>query len=214
MDSKHTPNDVPYTLSARWFGPFRVLEVRGAQAILDLPPSFGKTHNRINTSRLKFFEARDELGASDTVPEPLLGHDRVLHYEIKRICNARTHKKVRELWVEWQGYDQSQNGWVSRESLMQDVPALVWAFERNPSNFTPRASAPKRASVVPRSVSVVPTEANLVASSVVGTAGGGYIVMVQPKNKGPSQRPKSVVVSDRRSHTGGARIGLRSQMHC
>ena len=82
---------------------------------------------------------------------------------------------------------------------MQDVPALVWAFERNPSNFTPRASAPKRASVVPRSVSVVPTEANLVSSSVVGMAGGGHIVMVQPTNKEQSQRPKSVVVSDRRS---------------
>ena len=67
-----------------------------------------------------------------------------MHHEIKRICNARTHKKVREFWVEWQGYDQSQNGWASRESLMQDVPAAVWAVERNPSNFTPRASAPKR----------------------------------------------------------------------
>ena len=29
---------------------------------------------------------------------------------------------------------------------MQDVLALVWAFERNPSNFTPKASAPKRVS--------------------------------------------------------------------
>ena len=41
-ESKHTPHDVPYKLSARWFGPFRVLEVRGAQAILDLPPSLVK----------------------------------------------------------------------------------------------------------------------------------------------------------------------------
>jgi len=179
MDFKQTPNNVPYKLSARWFGPFRVLEVRGAQAILDLPPSFGKTHNHINMSQLKFLEARDaELGEIDTAPEPLLGHDGVMHYEIKRICNARTHKKVRELWVEWQGYNQLQNSWVSRESLMQDVPALVWAFGRNPSNFTPRTSAPKLASVVPRSVSVVPTEANLVSSSVVGMAGGGHIAMV------------------------------------
>jgi len=186
MDSKHTPNDVPYKLSARWFGPFRVLEVRCAQTILDLPPSFGKTHNRINMSRLEFFEARDaELVESDTAPEPLLGHDGVMHYEIKRICNACTHKKVRELWVEWQGYDQSQNGWVFRESLMQDVPALVWAFERNLSNFTPRASAPKRASVEPRSVSVVPTTENLVASSALGSACVGSIVMFKPKNKGP-----------------------------
>ena len=142
-----------YKLTAWWFGPFKVLEVRGAQAILDLPPSFGKTHNQIYMSWLKFFEARDaELGEGETAPEPLLGHDGVMHYEINRICNARTHKKVSELWVEWQGYNQLQNGWVSRESLMDDVPALVWGFEWNPSNFTPRASAPKRASVVPRSV--------------------------------------------------------------
>jgi len=104
MDSKHTPNDVLYKLTARWFGPFKVLEVRGTQAILNLPPLFGKTHNQINISRLKFFEARDaELGESDTAPEPLLGHDGVMHYEIKRICNSRTHKKVWEPWVEWQG---------------------------------------------------------------------------------------------------------------
>ena len=63
-------------------------------------------------------------------------------------------------------------------------------------------------------LSVVQTEANLVASSVVGTAGGGHIVMVQPTNKGQSQLPKSVVVSHRRSHTGGVRTGLRSQMNC
>jgi len=120
---------------------------------------------------LKFFGARDaKLGEGDTAPEPLLGHDGATHYEIKRICNTRTHKKVRELWVECQWYDQPQNGRVSRESLMQDVLALVWAFERNPSNFTPRASAPKRASVVPRSVLVVPTPGHLVTSSALGKA--------------------------------------------
>jgi len=212
MDSKHTPNDVPYKLTARWFSPFKVLKVRGAQAILDLPPLFGKTHNRINMSWLKFFEARDaELGEADAAPEPLLGHDGVMHYEIKRICNARTHKKVRELWVEWQGYDQSQNGWVSRESLMQDVPALVWAFERNPSNFTPRASAPKRASVVPRSVSVVHTSGRIVTSPALVAAVSGPIVMVTPKNKVQSQTTKSVVVSLGHSSVGNPRTGLRSQ---
>ena len=161
-------------------------------------------------SRLKFFGARDaKLGEGDTAPEPLLGHDGATHYEIKRICNTRTHKKVRELWVECQWYDQPQNGRVSRESLMQDVLALVWAFERNPSNFTPRASAPKRASVVPRSVSVVPTLGHLVTSSALGTAVSGHIVIVKPKNKGQPQRPKSLLVSASRSNTGVARAGLQ-----
>jgi len=95
MDSKHTLNDVPYKLTAQWVGPFKVLEVRGVKAILDLPPSFGKTHNQITMSQLKFFKVRDaKLSEADATPEPLLGHDGVMHHKIKRICNDRTHKKV------------------------------------------------------------------------------------------------------------------------
>jgi len=63
---------------------------------------------------------------------------------------------------------------------MQDVLALVWAFEWNPSNFTPRELAPKRESVVPRSMSVVPTSGHLVASSALVAAVSGPIVIVKP----------------------------------
>jgi len=137
-----------------------------------------------------------------------------MHCEIKRICNARTHKKVLQFWVEWQGYDQSQNWWVSRESLMQDVPVLVWAFDRNLSNVTPRASAPKQASVVPRSVSVVQTSGHMVASSALVAAVSGPIVMVTPKNKAQSQSTKPAVVALGRSSVGSLRAGLRSQKGC
>jgi hypothetical protein len=161
---------------------------------------------------LKFFEARDaELCEADTAPEPLLGHDGVMHYEINRICNARTHTKVREFWVEWQGYDQSPNSWVSRESLMQDVPALVWAFEQNPSNFKPRASAPTCVSVVPRSVSVMPTLVRTGTSPALVAAVSGPIMMVKPTTKVQSQKKKSVKVSLGSSGVGNPRTGLRSQ---
>ena len=89
------------------------------------------------------------------MPSTFLGSRWVPHYEIKRICNARCHKGVGELWVEWQGYDQSQNGWVARSSLLQDVPHLVHAFEANPSVFKARKSAPMRASTAVRD-SVLP----------------------------------------------------------
>ena len=94
---------------------------------------------------------------------------------------------------------------------MQDMPSLVWAFERNPSNFTSTASAPKRASVVPRSVLVMPTSGHLVACSALVAAVSGPIAMVKPKNKVQPQSTKSVVVSNRRSSLGNARTGLRSQ---
>ena len=105
---------------------------------------------------MKFSESRDsKLGSANVCPEPLWGHHGVPHYKIKRICNARCHKGIYKLWVEWQGYDQSQNGWVALSSLLQDVPHLVHAFEANPSVFKSRKSAPKRASTVVRD-SVLP----------------------------------------------------------
>jgi len=157
MDSRHTPNDIPFKLTARWFGPFTVVQVKGAQATLDLPPTFGKAHRQVNIARLKFFEPRDStLGDANLRPQPLWGHDGVPHYEISRICNARCHKGVDELWVEWKGYDQSQNGWVARSSLLHDVPHLVHAFEANPSVFTTRKSAPKRASTAVKDATLPP----------------------------------------------------------
>jgi len=53
MDSRHNPNDIPFKLTARWFGPFTVLQVKGAQATLDLPSTFGKAHHLEYGSRAK-----------------------------------------------------------------------------------------------------------------------------------------------------------------
>jgi len=54
---------VPCKLTASWFGPFVVLEGKGAQVTLDLPATFGKAHWRVN---IKFFEARDaQFGTAD-----------------------------------------------------------------------------------------------------------------------------------------------------
>jgi len=75
----------------------------------------------------------------------LVTKDGTTRHEIKRISNARTHKGQAELWVEWKGYDQSQNCWVHQDILMTDVPHLVRAFDANLCIFKARASAPKRA---------------------------------------------------------------------
>ena len=58
LDSKHTPVDIPYKLISRWFGPFEVVVVQGAQVMLGLPETFGKTHQRVNICCLRFFELR------------------------------------------------------------------------------------------------------------------------------------------------------------
>ena len=47
--------------------------------------------------------------------------------------------------MEWAGYDQSWGTWVHRDSLLEDVPALVAAYDASPTVFQARKSAPKRA---------------------------------------------------------------------
>ncbi len=42
--------------------------------------------------------------------------------------------------VRWAGYDESHNQWV-RRSVLEDVPALVLAYDTNPSIFVSRKSA-------------------------------------------------------------------------
>jgi len=57
LDSKHTPVDIPYKLTARWFGPSEVTEMHGAQFTLDLPETFGKAHRKVNIRRLEGFQS-------------------------------------------------------------------------------------------------------------------------------------------------------------
>ena len=150
LDSIHTPIDIPYKLSARWYGPFEVLSLEsgsdGAAVTLDLPDTFDKAHRKVNIRRLKFYEERDScFGATDVRLEPLIANGGVARYEVRWISNTRIYKGQSELWVEWKGYDQSHNCWVHRDILIADVPELVKAFDIRPSTFKARASAPKRA---------------------------------------------------------------------
>jgi len=87
LDSIHVKVAVPYKLTAQWFGPFVVLEAKGAQETLDLPATFGKAYRRVNIRRLKFFEALDaQFGTADQLPRPLPGVDGSDMYEVSRIC--------------------------------------------------------------------------------------------------------------------------------
>jgi len=86
LDSSHVKVAVPYKLTARWFGPFVVLEAKGAQVTLDLPATFGKAHQRVNISRLKFFEARDaQFGTANQPPRPLPGVNRSDMYNVRLV---------------------------------------------------------------------------------------------------------------------------------
>ena len=50
---------------------------------------------------------------------------------MRRIASSRRVKGRHELNVEWTGYDQSDNTWVAREILLEDVPLMLAAYEAN-----------------------------------------------------------------------------------
>jgi hypothetical protein len=106
MDGAHVPHQVPWKLAPRWFGPYRVREVKGAACTLDLPETLGKTSDKINIRRLKFFEERDAAFGDYQGPvQPTLDPLGVRRYEIKRIVAHRVFHRRPEYWVQWEGYD-------------------------------------------------------------------------------------------------------------
>lgn len=148
LDGAHVPHQVSYKLANRWFGPYPVLAVHpgGATVKLDLPDTLGKTSDVVNLRRLKFFEQRDaDLGVDDSPLKPLIDPLGVERYEISRILGHRVLNRRPEYWVEWSGYDMSHNQWVHRDVLEADVPVLLAAYDANPTLFSARKSAPKRA---------------------------------------------------------------------
>jgi hypothetical protein len=52
LDGNHVPSQVSLKFAARWFGPFKVLAVRGPVVQLDLPTTLGKMSPWVNVMRL------------------------------------------------------------------------------------------------------------------------------------------------------------------
>lgn len=136
-------------LAPRHFGPFPVREVLGGGAVrLDFSaaPHLSQHSDVRNVRALKFFEPRDEAFCDgDEEVAPIVGRDGALRWEVAGFEGHRTVKGHRELFVRWKGFDSTWSSWQREAELKQDVPHLVAQYWRNPSQWTPRPSAPTRA---------------------------------------------------------------------
>ena len=65
-------------------------------------------------------------GRRRSTPGPSLQLDR---FEVERLLRQRTLQGVRQILVKWKGIPHSQNTWEPRDSLFQDIPTVVRAFE-------------------------------------------------------------------------------------
>ena len=78
MTSQNVPLAVPAKFLQPWLGPYKVLEVRGNTARLDLPPTLV-----VNFDKLRRFHARDpRLGSTNVNPPPLLSRNGEDFFEI------------------------------------------------------------------------------------------------------------------------------------
>ena len=98
LDGSHNTvagTQLPAKLAARWYGPFTVLEVRGAAVRLRLPAELGNMSDVVNVRRLRFAEVRDVAFADDddVAPSPIADGSGVQRWEIRRICCDRIHKR-------------------------------------------------------------------------------------------------------------------------
>ena len=145
-----------------------------AASTLDLPETLGKTSDKVNIRRLKFFDERDAAFGDYQGPvQPTLDPLGVRRYEIKRIVAHRVFHRRPEYWVQWEGYDAAWDMWVHRDVLVDDVPHMVTAYHKlGGLPMHPRRGAPKRASVgrllLPGEVAFPPVQSCVVAASPVG----------------------------------------------
>jgi hypothetical protein len=105
-------------------------------------------HLDLNVRHLKFFEQRDaEFSDFESPVTPVQGGDGSLRYEIHRIWGHQPQGQfpAPEYLVQWKGYDTAQMTWVARKTLLDDVPALLSAYDAAPTTAQARKSAPKRA---------------------------------------------------------------------
>ena len=93
-------------LCPRYYGPFKVLALPGANtARLDLPATL-RVHRVFNTSSLRLYVPNIIAGRLDTVqpPAPVLDLDGETRYMVEAVLAQRVYRRKQQYLVQWSGY--------------------------------------------------------------------------------------------------------------
>jgi hypothetical protein len=121
--------------SAKFIGPFEILEVKNANAYkLKLPPSF-QMHAVVNVERLKeFVDGADQFPSREIEEwrpsgEVVRDENEELEFEVEYIIAQRGNERTRSYLVKWKGYPLYESTWEPQSNLTH-AKEKVAAFQR------------------------------------------------------------------------------------
>ena len=115
-------------LLPKWYGPYPIIERKGAVAYWLKLPSEMKIHDVFHIDLLLPYKEMEAYGPGYTRPPPDLieGEE---EYEVESIRDIRRKGRSRkcEYLVHWRGYPASDDSWVSQDDL--NAPELLKEFQ-------------------------------------------------------------------------------------
>ena len=121
--------------SAKFIGPFEVIEVKNANAYkLKLPDSF-QMHAVVNVERLKkYVDGTDQFPSREVEHwrpsgEPVRDANGELEWEVERIIAQRGNERNRSYLVKWKGYPLYESSWQPKRNL-ENAQRKVFEFEQ------------------------------------------------------------------------------------
>ena len=116
-------------LDWKQFGPFKVIEVITPVTYrLDLPTSFGCTHNAFHISLLSKQKKSTLTGCKNEPPPPLLVDTQGALYAVNNILDSKLINGKTHYLIAWQGYGPEDNTWEPEENLT-DCQELLQTFK-------------------------------------------------------------------------------------
>ena len=117
-------------LRKRAVGPYKVIGMKGPNAVELQLPRGNKAHSVVNVGRLRKLEqVESELRRAAEKPGPLsdLGED---VFQVERLLAVRTRHKNKEYLVKWKGYEPKDNTWVEASNILDKDMIKKFEAER------------------------------------------------------------------------------------
>lgn len=128
LRNQHLPSTVPrHKLDAKYIGPFQILRVISAAAVvLSLPDSW-HIHPAFHVSMVKPYTQPVDPPLAPPPPSRIKGH---LHYEVERVLARRKFRGRIQYLVKWVGYPDHENSWLPAAELDHAKELLAEFLER------------------------------------------------------------------------------------